>query len=111
MFDRVCSNYGWTVEYCLLMPIIRFFAMHKQCVHREARHYTELADIALISNSMKLSYYLSLKDRYRAILEPEAIRLPEKPAGMVLESGSDDARAMMFEMARGMKRNLGYGRR
>lgn len=75
----------------------------------EARRFSELADISLISNNMNLTYYESVKERYRRMINPEAPRLPDKPPGFVIESGSKDAFALMKSVGRNLRRNLGYG--
>lgn len=75
----------------------------------EARHYSELADISLIADNMKIEYYESVKKRYARIVDPDSLGLPEKPGGMVLEAGSKDAMSLMRGVGRGLRRNLGYG--
>lgn len=77
----------------------------------EARQYSELCDITFIANNTQPKYALSLKEKYRAIIDPSAAKLPEKPGGPVFESGSDDALKLMRGVGRGMKRYLGYGGR
>lgn len=112
MIARNCHFYsGWTVAYCLALPVKTFFAMHKQAVLFQTAEYSELADIALIGNNMKISYYESVKDRYRAILDPESLKIPPRPGGPVLEAGSPEAMDTMISVGRAMKRFLGYGRR
>lgn len=76
----------------------------------EARQHSEQADLHLIP-MMKLEYYLNLKDRYRRMITTEVPKLPEKPGGPVLDSGSQDAKIALFSVARQMKRSLGYGER
>jgi len=93
------------------MPIKSFLSFYRQAVKMEARQFSELADISLISNNMQLTYYKSVKDRYRAIIDPEAVeRMPERPQGFVVESGSEDGMRMMKMAALGVKRFYGYGR-
>jgi hypothetical protein len=82
--------------------------MYREGVRIEARQYSELADVVLIADNMKISYYESIKQRYERIIHPERPVLPEKPA-LVLEAGSADAEALMRGVGRAMRRKFGYG--
>lgn len=84
--------------------------MYREGAKMEARHYSELADISLVADNMSIEYYETIKRRYDRIINPEALRHPEKPGGVVLEAGSADATAFMKSVGRNMRRNLGYGR-
>jgi hypothetical protein len=83
--------------------------MVREGMKMEARHYSELCDISLIADNMGIEYYQELKGRYRRMVDPTAPKLPERPTGVTLEAGSDDATRMMRFVARKMRGNLGYG--
>lgn len=110
MVAFLCHFYGGLPKHWLETPVRTFFAMYREGAKMEARHYSELADISLISNNMNLTYYEQVKRRYDRIIDPEAPVRPENPPGMVLEAGGSDAVEMLKGVGRSMKRSLGYGR-
>lgn len=110
MFAFVCHFYGGMPADWLKVPVRTFFAMHRQGVVMEARQYSELADLHLISNNMKIDYYMAKKDQYRSIYDPRSKELPPRPGGPVFDSGSKDGMNVMRGVGRSMRRNMGYGR-
>lgn len=76
----------------------------------ETRHYREMLDIQ-IANSLDLKYYRHVRERYNAIIEPESIKLPEKPSDPREAISPEGAQVFMMSLARSMRRNLGYGGR
>lgn len=110
MMSFLCHFYGGMPKHWLRTPIRTFFAMYKEGIKMEARHYSEMADISLIANNMKIEYYESVRNRYRRIIDPEDVKLPERPPEMVIEAGSSDAFSLLRGIGNNMRRNLGYGR-
>jgi hypothetical protein len=112
MLSFLCNFYGGMPKDWLETPVRTFFAMYREGQKLQARQYSELARISLVSDNMSIEYYVQLQERYEAIFMPEvALKIPEKPRGRAIESGSEDARKAMQSVARGMKAFLGYGRR
>lgn len=108
MVAFLCHFYGGHPREWLSTPVRTFFAMYREGIKQEARHYSELADISLIADNMNVSYYMSIKDRYSKIIDPSKPVHPERP-GFVIEAGSQDAMALMKGVGRAMRRRLGYG--
>jgi len=107
----LCEVHGWTVDYVLGLPIRTFFAFHREARHREIRRFSEFADLLMLArDDTNRKAYEWVKDRYRALIDPDgATKLPEKPGGPVIESGTQDATDLM-KLVMGRKRAfLGYG--
>ena len=105
----LCHFYGGRPADWLALPIRTFFAMAREGKRMEARHYAELCDISLIADNMKIEYYVALRSRYERMIDGKVPQLPERPGGVVLEAGSDDARKLLRATARNLRKNLGYG--
>lgn len=89
------------------LPIRIFFALFREGVKIEARQYREQLRIAKCP-SMNLTYYNYLEQMYEAIIDPNVKNLPEKPAGPCLQMGTLEARHVLQDVMRTMKRNMGY---
>jgi hypothetical protein len=110
MIAFLCHFYGGMPASWLEIPVRTFFAMFREGVRMEARHYSELADISLIADNMNITYYESVKKRYQRIIDPESMKHPDKPPGFTLDAGGEDAKKLMKSVGLKMRRNLGYGR-
>jgi hypothetical protein len=110
MIAFLCHFYGGTsFREWMDTPIRTFFAMYREGIKMEARHYAEMADISLISNNMPVDYWASVRGRYEKIIDPEIINRPDRPSGFVVEADSDEANQLMRNLGQKLKRNAGYG--
>lgn len=74
----------------------------------EARQYRESLDIAA-TPMMKIEYYKILRGRYNQMINPRPSHLPEKPPEYYVQADSDQARELIFNVFKKVKRSAGYG--
>lgn len=73
------------------------------------QHLSEQADLHLISNNMKIDYYVQVKERFAMVLAPETVGPPrEKPGGPVLQAGSVDAHRAMKRVSSKLRHYMGF---
>jgi hypothetical protein len=90
------------------MPIKAFFKFYEEGIKQEAAKFREQLDIALVPRQ-KFEYYTYMRDKYNSIIYTEKPKLPEAPPDMYIDAASEDAKTVMFNVFKTLKRGYGYG--
>ena len=113
MIAEVCWAYGWTMDYCLEMPAVQFFAMLNQARIRTAAERMHQCDITAIAKCDS-KYFEFIRGRYERVAEaclgkePEFNPYGESPyqqRGPVLDAASDEAKYFMMQTFTSYKQN------
>ena len=72
----------------------------------EAVHYREMLDITF-STRMIFSHYEKMRARFTRFISGPP-KMPEKPADMTLKADSNEAKEVIFNLFRTIKKGCGY---